>query len=233
MQKPLCGPALSEAIRDYIKEYILQHKLKPGDPLPPEPQLMEELRVGRSSVREAIKALQSLGIVDIRRGNGHSVRETNFDAILEILTFSMRFDPFMFAQLFQIRVWLETAVIEDAVRQMTDSDMSELAALLAEWQGRLETNDPFADMDQRFHAILYQSLKNHTLSMLLDVFWGAFESMDIRGIRDADPEQAFNDHVDIYEAIKIRDTELIRERLIDHFSFVQERLQRGIAAIEA
>ena len=84
MNTPLRGPALSEAIRDYIKDYIIENKLKAGDSLPPETQLVETLGVGRSSVREAVKALQSLGIVEIRRGNGLYVRETNFDAMLEV-----------------------------------------------------------------------------------------------------------------------------------------------------
>ena len=64
MEKPLRRPALSKEVRDYIKQYILENDLKGGDPLPPEHQLVEELGVGRSSVREAIKSLQSLGIVE-------------------------------------------------------------------------------------------------------------------------------------------------------------------------
>jgi DNA-binding transcriptional MocR family regulator len=65
MQKTLRGPALSKAVRDYVKQYILDHKLQGGDPLPPETQLAQDLGVGRSSVREAVKALQSLGIVEV------------------------------------------------------------------------------------------------------------------------------------------------------------------------
>ena len=62
MQKQLRGPALSKAVRDYVKQYILDRKLQGGDPLPPETQLAQDLGVGRSSVREAIKALQSLNL---------------------------------------------------------------------------------------------------------------------------------------------------------------------------
>ena len=119
MDMPLRGQALNEAIREYIKDYILKQKLKPGDALPPEPQLMEELGVGRSSVREAVKWLQSLGIVEIRRGNGLYVRNVNFDPVLESLSYNMRFDPNMFAEVFQLRVWLESAAIENAVARIS------------------------------------------------------------------------------------------------------------------
>ena len=232
MQKPLRGPALSEAIRDYVKEYILQQGLQAGDALPPETQLMEELGVGRSSVREAVKALQSLGIVTIRRGNGLYVREINFDPVLEILTYSMRFDPFMFAEVFQIRVWLEAAVIGGSVQQISDADINELEAILAAWEARVQDGRPFADLDEQFHDILYRPLNNRTLSMLLAVFWRAFESLELRGIRDADPIQALTDHRDLFEAVRSRNVDLARERLIDHFSYVQDRLHKGIEAMD-
>ena len=93
MKQSLRGPALYTSIRDYIKEYILEHDLKPGDSLPPEGQLVEDLGVGRSSVREAVKSLQSVGIVDVRQGNGLYVRELNFDPMLETFLFGMQFDP--------------------------------------------------------------------------------------------------------------------------------------------
>jgi DNA-binding FadR family transcriptional regulator len=96
MQKSLRGPALSKAVRDYVKQYILENDLKGGDPLPPETHLVQELGVGRSSVREAIKSLQSLGIVEARHGDGLYVREYNMDPILETLSFSMRGDPVRF-----------------------------------------------------------------------------------------------------------------------------------------
>ena len=95
METSLRRPALNELIRDYVKQYILDQGLCAGDPLPSEIQLAQELGVGRSSVREAIKALQSLGIVEVRHGEGLYVRPYTFDPILETLSFGMRFDKGM------------------------------------------------------------------------------------------------------------------------------------------
>ncbi len=228
MYKPLRGPALSEEIRTYIKDYIVQNKLQAGDPLPPETQLMDELSVGRSSVREAVKALQSLGIVEIRRGDGLYVREINFDPILEVLDYSMRFDPHMFAEVFRVRVWLESAVIEDAVRQISDNDIRQLELLMQEWEDVVAAGELFSEMDERFHCILYQSLHNRTLIMLLEVFWDAFENLDIEAIRDTDADVALKDHWDLLEAIKARNESLARERLIYHFSHVGKRIEAAI-----
>ncbi len=74
MDIPFRRPALNELIRDYVKQHILDHGLSAGDPLPSETQLAQELGVGRSSAREAIKALQSLGVVEVRHGEGLYVR---------------------------------------------------------------------------------------------------------------------------------------------------------------
>ena len=226
MDKPLRGPALSEAIRTYIKDYIIQNRLEPGDPLPPETELMDELGVGRSSVREAVKALQSLGIVEIRRGDGLYVRSANFDPVLEILDFSMRFDPRIFAEVFRIRVWLESAVIEDAVRQIGEEDINRLEDLMMSWEQRVALGKSFADLDEEFHCILYQSLGNRTLVNLFDVFWTAFANLDIDEVRTADPQIALADHWELFKIVKSRDTVLARERLIEHFSHVSDRIER-------
>ena len=75
MEKLNRQPILTRAIQEQIKRYVTQEALVPGDPLPSEIQLAVTLGVSRGSVREAIKALESLGIVEVRRGNGIFVRE--------------------------------------------------------------------------------------------------------------------------------------------------------------
>ena len=228
MTLPLRGPALHEAIREYIKQYILDHKLKPGNPLPPEGQLAQELGVGRSSVREAVKALQSLGIIEAQQGNGLFVREYNFDPVLEILSYGMRFNHAIMLEFFQIRLWLEAAVIGDAVRQIDAAQIGQLDELLALWAERTRTGQPWADLDKRFHDILYQTLDNRTLLKLNEVFWLAYDKLDIAGIHDADPAEELGDHQAIFEAIKSGDPELTRQRLLANFTHFQQRIERGI-----
>ncbi len=228
MSLPLRGSALHEAVRDYIKQYILEHKLQPGDSLPPEGQLAQELGVGRSSVREAVKALQSLGIVEARQGNGLFVREYNFDPVLEILSYGMRFNHTILLEFFQIRLWLEAAIIGDAVRQIEAEQIAQLDAVLALWAERTRAGRSWADLDKQFHEILYQTLNNQTLLKLLEVFWLAYDKLDIEGIHDADPLEELADHRAILEAIKSDDPELTRQRLLANFTHFQSRIEQGI-----
>ena len=233
MEKPLRGPALNEAVRNYVKQYILDNNLKAGDPLPPETQLAQQLGVGRSSVREAIKALQSLGIVEVKHGTGLYVREYNFDPILETLSYGMRFDPNILAEFLQIRIWLESSVIGEAVTQIGAKDIAQLDAVMAAWTERVEAGQQYADLDEQFHRILYTTLNNQTLMKLFEVFWIAFQNLDLEMIQTSEPSVELKEHRHILEAVKEGDVSLTRQRLVQHFSRLQDRLRRVIGAGES
>lgn len=223
-KQSLRGPALYEAIRDYIKQYILEHNLKPGDALPPEGQLVEELGVGRSSVREAVKSLQSLGIIDVRQGNGLYVRELNFDPVLETLKFGMRFDARTVADLLQIRIWLEAAVIGDVLKRIGKKEVKHLEAILAKWEERNRRGEDFFELDEEFHRTLYSVLKNETLMRLFGVFWVSFWGLENDAIRDSDPVTELQAHRQILEAVKVGDADMARAQLLEHFKYVKARI---------
>lgn len=232
MEKPLRGPALSKAVQDYVKQYILKNGLKGGDPLPPETQLVQDLGVGRSSVREAVKSLQSLGIVEVRRGNGLFVREYNMDPILETISFSMRSDPVRFQELLRVRIWLETAVIREAVQEISDEDIAELEKIMDTWQERIDSDLEHVDLDKQFHVVLYSSVNNRTLMKLFDVFWTAFDELRFKTIIEGSPTITIQQHLGVLEAIRSRDPELAAQRLIEHFDYVIVHAQRAVEAQE-
>ena len=218
-------PILSEAVRNYIKQYILDNKLEPGDLLPPESQLAEDLGVGRSSVREAMKWLQSLGIVEVRRGEGFVVREWNLDPVLETLSYGIRFNKSAFAELLQIRLWLESATVSDVVHQISPQDIDELDAIMQEWSARFDTQKAWADLDERFHDVLYRTLDNTTFINLLNTFWRAFETVEETLTGGANIQEEYRAHHAIFEAIKAHDETLTRNRLIGSFINLKGRLK--------
>jgi DNA-binding FadR family transcriptional regulator len=132
------------------------------------------LCIGRSSVREAVKSLQSLGIIDVRQGNGLYVRELNFDPMLETFKFGMRFDTRAVAELLQIRIWLEAAVIGDAVKKIGEKEIKQLDAVLCRWADCNQDVEESFELDEESHRILYSVLENETLMRLFDVFWVSF-----------------------------------------------------------
>lgn len=234
MEKPLERPALSQAIRDYVKQYILDQGLSAGDPLPSETRLAQELGVGRGSVREAIKALQSLGIVEVRHGDGLYVCPYTFEPILETLNYGMRFDATTLSELVQIRVLLERAAIEDAVQQIGEEDLDRLETLMEVWEERVQAGESHKDIDEEFHCILYGTLNNHTFIKLFELFWIAFENLDNPIIHDTSrAEEDLEKHQAILDAVKARDPDLARQRMTQHFSYLQERIRRATSLPDA
>ena len=220
-------PALNAAVRGYIKQYILDRGLKPGDALSTEGELANDLGIGRTSVREAVKSLQSLGIVEVRHGGGLYVREYNFDPVLEVLGYGVRFDSRTLAELLEIRMWLESAVIADAIRSMTPADIAHLQAIIAPWEARVEAGaagtDAIKEWDQAFHRALYTPLGNETLVKLIDVFWMAFG--EFVGEYRNEPEPDLQEHVRILRAVAGREIEAARRAVRENIARNQERFR--------
>ena len=206
-EKLLRGPALDEEIRDYIKRYILDGKLGPGEALPPEIQWAQELGVGRGTIREAIKALESLGIVEVRRGDGMYVQEYNLDPLLENLSFGMRFQTATLVELAQIRTWLETEIVEQAVRQAQPEDIAQLEQIIDAWREAVGAGAPaldlVAELDMSFHRALYRPLDNQMLNRFLEAFWVIFFTFLGSSI---EPAYDLDDHARILEAARLGDT---------------------------
>lgn len=224
----LRGPALNKAVREYVKQYILENNLNPGDSLPTEAELASELGVGRSSVREAIKSLQSLGIIEVRHGNGTFVREYNFDPMLELLLYSVQYDKRTLLELHRIREWLELAVMREVIQRITDREIQQLDRLMAEWEKRIAQNKPYADMDARFHEILHGTLNNQTLLNLFKVFWMVYERVNDPSIADPEPEVTIQEHWALLEAVGARDVDAARNWLRQSASHGRERVIRAI-----
>ncbi len=224
MQK-LSRGQLNRAIQSQIKQYITQNRLRSDELLPPEGQLAAELGVSRGSVREAIKALESLGIVEVRHGDGVRVRGFNFDSILELLSYGATFDPDRIVELLQVRVWLEDAAVVDAVQRIDDATLAEMDALLERWAGKAERRDDTSAEDREFHRLLYVQLRNESLTQLIDIFWVVYHSLAVEEMgRDSDPVATVAAHRELLEAVRRRDPLLARERMRSHFRNLEARI---------
>ncbi len=232
MNRSLRTPSLSRSIRDYIKDYIVANNLKAGDPLPSEGPLADELGVSRSPVREAVKALQSLGIIEVRHGEGLFVREWNFEPVLETLNYGMRINPKTLAELYHIRVWLEMAVIGDAVKKISAEEITELDILMLRWEQAINSGKPYVEFDQKFHELIFGVMKNDTLVMLFKVFWVAFENYgDVDFLMAPDPQRVIKEHQDVLDAVKLRNPDLARKTLKQQFVGFKERIDEIAAQI--
>ena len=228
MQKKLRGTALSQEIQGYIKDFIIENNLKAGDSLPSEGQISYNMGVSRSPVREAVKSLQSLGIIEAKQGEGLFVREWNLDPLLETLNYGMRVSPITLRELYQIRVWLESSVIEQVVENITDQELIELDILMLRWEQTMKNGEPYTHLDEEFHRILLGISGNETLVKLFEVFWVAFDNYGGEVLISEDHDRILQEHKRMVDALKTRDPVLAHKTLLDQFEGFQNRIDHLI-----
>ncbi len=211
MEKLSRGPVLNRVIQDQIKQHIATNRLGPGDLLPPEGQLAADLGVSRGSVREAVKALESLGIVEVRHGDGVRVRAFNFDSVFDLLSYGLVFEPAKAAEILQIRIWLEEAAVAEAVVRITDAELDEMETLLVGWEKKAAADEPTSDDDRAFHRLLYRPLGNESFTGLIDIFWLVYHSIPIQRLgTDNQPLATVQAHRDLLTAVRTRDVALAK-----------------------
>lgn len=223
--------SLHYSVQEAIRLYILGNHLRAGDLLPPENELARRLGVSRNSVREAVKALQSLGILDSRHGAGVYVRAFTLEPLLAGLSYGLLFDLKELGELLEIRRILEKGLIEDAIAYIPESILTDLHHVIDQMGARAVRSEPFVEEDRRFHQLLFEHLGNATLMRLLDIFWLAFrEASKIdEHIQDLDPVRTHRDHVAIADAVTKRDVAAARDALDQHYAGLANRLAHARA----
>ena len=226
--KPLTRQRLLyQSVQDALRAFILDNKLRAGDPLPTETDFARQLGVSRNSVREAVKAMESLGILETRRGSGLFVRAFSFDPLLENLSYGLLFDLRELAELLEIRRVLETGLIGAAMQAMSPAARADLNAVVTAMGERARRGESFPEEDRRFHQVLFAPLGNQTLLKLLDVFWLTFSEAS-RHVDLLNPYvvPTYQDHAAIAAAVAAGDVEEARAALDHHYAGLTDRLAR-------
>src|SRR3954468_21507476 len=165
--------ALTDQAIGRIKEMIRSGELRPGDRLPPEKELSEALGLSRSSLREAVKALEVIRVLDVRRGDGTYVTSLTPDLLLDAMSFVVDIhQDASVLELFEVRRILEPAAAALAAPRMTAPDIAHLRALVAEVDGTTSADDLVAN-DVVFHRCIAERSGNAYLTSLLDTLSGS------------------------------------------------------------
>lgn len=216
---------------DQIKELILTRGMRPGDPLPTEAELCETLGVSRSSVREAMRTLSTLDIVDVRHGHGTFVGEMSLDPMVEALVFRGVLAPSgafsALSDVVEVRLALDLALADKVVEAIQHSDSPELDALVREMEQKAKNGETFLDADRTFHTMLLDTLDNRLVGQLVGAFWDVHTAVAPQlGI--ALPDDIIDTaraHGDMLAAARAGDIEAYRAAVIEHYA----PLQRSIA----
>lgn len=223
--EPVQPVGMHQRIQERIMGYILRNRLRPGDRLPTEGDLSRQLGASRTVIREALRSLQALGMIESRQGSGRYVRPFALDALASGLAYSLAFDAASVSELLTVRRVLEVAFLPQAMATLTPDGLRELGRLVEAMRARASRGELISAEDRAFHLTLFAGVSNRVLSTLLEAFWGLFESaLDEPLRRSGDLLRAVQLHDEIVRALAVGDLQAARSSLDRHFDDVEARL---------
>ncbi|MDI5971174.1 FadR/GntR family transcriptional regulator [Streptomyces sp. SL13] len=220
-------------VQDQLIELIVELDLDAGEALPPETELTRTLGVSRNSVREALKSLQALGIVDIRHGYGTYVGTGQLHSLQPGLLFHTRLamrraNPRVLHDIVEVRELLESGLIRRSALELTTEDIDRLEAELRDLAA--DGDDGRAGHDRRFHELLYEPLGNVLVLQLIGLFWDVYRRLEHEvGKPRTDHDQVVRQHRRVVDALRSRDPDAAAATIRDHFADVTHRIDRWSA----
>ncbi|MCC6703922.1 MAG: FadR family transcriptional regulator [Thermomicrobiales bacterium] len=233
MVQPALRPrreALHDTIQHRIERYIIETGSKPGDALPSQQELARALGISMPSLREAMKSLEALGVVEVRQGSGTFVGRFSFDAFVDGLAFRIRLEASehrrTVTEFLDIRMILERAYVQQVAVETNDAHVAELYALVEEMNQVAAEGRQFRDEDRRFHVLLYRPVENAMLEMLVGAFWElSLMARNEFDVAPVSPATTAAEHLEIVDALAARDPERAARAMTVHFDGILSRIK--------
>ena len=226
--EPIKSTRIYEEIVRQVKQLIAEGRLKSGDQLPPERDLAEKFMVSRTSVREALRALQSRGLIEIRAGEGAFVRDISVETLIEPLALVILPHREAVGELFEARRLLEPAIAALAARRATREEIAEMERVLDEQHKEVVQGRTGMAQDSALHAAIANSAHNRAITRIVNAVMDLLtqsreESLQTPGR----PTRSHQDHRRILDAIRRRDEAGARQAMLDHLNAVEALVMRG------
>jgi GntR family transcriptional repressor for pyruvate dehydrogenase complex len=219
---------LSERIAERLISMIAERQLKPGDKLPSERELSAMMQVSRPALREALRGLAMMKIVEIRQGSGTYVASLKPELLIEHPEFVFSLDDSTFTELLEARAMLEPSIAAAAALNATDSELAEIGACLEQVGNAVRDPELFLATDLELHMRITAAAHNQIISrfmVALNRLGSASRSRTVvlQGIR----EQSLQDLQAIVEALFRRDSDAARIAMQNHLINIHRRFQEN------
>ncbi|MFS0765247.1 FadR/GntR family transcriptional regulator [Peribacillus phoenicis] len=223
-----------EEVSDELYEMIRSGSLKPGEQLDSIQQLAENFQVGRPAIREALSALSSMGLIEIKQGEGTFVKTFDPAIMNHPLSAALLMDQDNIKHLLEVRKILESGTAEVAAKKRTEENLIELKDRLFDMEKVSDDEEVSDKADIAFHVAVANASQNELLITLMNhVSELMTEKMrDIRRValysEEMTLKQLYQQHVRIYDAILAQDEDGARSAMLFHLQSVEESLDRVI-----
>ena len=221
---PLKRARLYEEVAEQIKQAIFDGVLKPGDSLPSERDLCESFGVGRPTVREALRILSIMGLIEIGTGvKGSTVKDVDItqylEAVREQLAWLIRVDEQTIDNLWEVRQYIEIGIAHCAAEHATDQDLERLSVLVNQMENHLADIYAYFPLAVEFHQELALATKNP----IFYIVWNMFQDVLLKGymprleqLFPSGPAGLLEANRVLLEAVKSRNPETIDRAMEFH-----------------
>jgi GntR family transcriptional repressor for pyruvate dehydrogenase complex len=221
--KPIKKTRIAEEVADRIRMLILNGTFPPGRPLPSERLMTKRLGVSRGSIRDALRMLEMIGLLETRHGQGTFPHELTVDRLVAPLASVMTYRHDLQDELMDVRRMFEPAVARVAATRVTDEDLTGLQYILEAQRRKLETRQSAIVEDTAFHAALARSTRNRVVVSIMATLNDLLvESRKLALKQHGRPAQSLEGHEAVVAALRRRDAEGASQAMSKHIDQIAD-----------
>ncbi len=225
--EPIKRSTLSDDLTERLMQVIQSEAYQPGDRLPPIMEMARRFGVGHPTLREALRKLEVIGIVEIKHGSGVYIKHDRDLLLVSNPVFGGAVSKKLMLDLIEARMPIEVKTVGLAALHATDAHLEQMAHLMETAEANLDNDAVLSPTNLAFHQKIAEASGNTVLAQLLDVLMDLFRDehrvlLDIYGDREKDHEE----HVALLDAIRRRDASLAQELMQAHLEGVRAVLLR-------
>lgn len=220
--QPVEKLVLIDQIIEIIGRLIAEGALKPGDTLPSERDLSEMLKVSRTSVRQALKALDVLGVLEISPGSRTFLNKSISKLLINPLKFMTLLHDVTTSELFGTRKIIEVALARQAAVNASEADINKMKDTLKIAEDNLDNPRKYVLVEMEFHDDVFRAAGNRVLSAIMASINNLLlESREKSANLFTNLKDSLNQHTIIFEAIKGKDPDKAGNAMLDHLTKVE------------
>lgn len=217
---PDLGPVEFEGLTEHLvrrmKNWVVRGLVKPGERLPPERELAAMLSVSRASVRQALKVLQVMGVLDPRRGSGNYLTKDAESILRQPTDLLIPLRGLSFGELFEARRAIESEAAACAALRRSAADLERLRRELEHLRNNLLNPVAYFRHDVAFHRAIALASGNSVFAWFLELVSKVLREAWIAKTKEGRQAETFADHEAIFAAIEARNPDAAREALLSH-----------------
>jgi GntR family transcriptional repressor for pyruvate dehydrogenase complex len=222
-----------EEVVDMIVQRIRSGTLAVGQRFPPERVLAEEMGVSRTSLREALRALESMGYIYSVPGGGNYVNSVSLEHVLSPLSAMVAQDKKLAADIIEVRQHLEVYMAALAAKNASKQQLSRIYSTILAMQTDIETGGVGIDGDNQFHQEIARASQNKAFAIIVELLGELLaESRKATLEIPGQPAKSIEDHIAIFQAIQAGDEKRASEEMLSHLTKAQHNLANNIQTAE-